>query len=112
MLAILSQSIYAVISGKPRRGFGSGFNSPLLYRLFPNEAYGSGILNVTLVAIFPLLVIVCWYLFKRRRAWDWLRLLALLLILLALMVVGLIVSMKIGGGDNLHNMDAFLVFLP
>lgn len=111
LLAILSQSIYAVISGNPVEVFGSSFNSPLYpYRLFPNEAYGSGILNMTLVAIFPLLVIVCWYLFKRRRAWDWLRLLALLVILLALMVVGLIVSMKIGGGDNLHNMDAFLVF--
>ena len=111
ILAFLSQSLYASISGNPVEVFGSSFNSPLYpYRLFPNEAYGSGILNMTITAIFPLMVILIWYLFKRWRAWAGLRLLALIVILVALLVVGLIVSMKIGGGDNLHNMDAFLVF--
>jgi hypothetical protein len=112
LLAFLSQSIYAMISGNPVEVFGSSFNSPLYaYRLFPNEAYGPGIINLMITATFPLWVIILWLLYKRIRTWYWLRLTALLVILLALLGVGLIVSMKIGGGDNLHNMDAFLVFL-
>ena len=36
---------------------------------------------------------------------------SLLLILLIFFAGGIVVSVKIGGGSNLHNMDAFLVFL-
>jgi len=112
ILAFLSQTVYAFISGNPVEVFGSSFNSPLYsYRLFPNEAYGPGIINLMITATFPLWVIVGWFLFKRIRAFNWLRLLALLVILLTLLTMGLIVSMKIGGGDNLHNLDAFLIFV-
>lgn len=112
VLAFLSQTVYAFLSGNPVEVFGSSFNSPLYsYRLFPNEAYGPGIINLMITATFPLWVIVAWYLFKRIRAFNWLRLLALLVITLTLLAMGLIVSMKIGGGDNLHNLDAFLIFI-
>ena len=112
ILAFLSQSIYTVISGNPPEVFASSFNSPLYrYRLFPNEAYGPGIINMTITVIFPLLVGIMWSILPRFKSWRPLRLLALLSILLALLAAGLVVSMKIGGGDNLHNLDSFLVVL-
>ncbi len=111
-LAFGAQAGYAAISGNPPEVFASSFNSPLFwYRLFPNEAYGPGIINLLLTAIFPSGVILLWRLLPRLRSWRVLRLLSLLVILLALLAAGLVVSTKIGGGDNLHNMDSFLVML-
>lgn len=112
LLAFFSQASYAAISGNPPEVFASSFNSPLYrYRLFPNEAFGPGIINMTITASFPLLLVIVWRLFPMLGAWKHLRLLALLSILIALLVVGFIVSMKIGGGDNLHNLDSYLVIL-
>jgi hypothetical protein len=42
---------------------------------------------------------------------HWIRKLGLLTILFILFVGGLVVSTKIGGGSNLHNLDAFIVLL-
>jgi len=112
LLAFASQAVYAVISGNPPEVFASSFNSPLYrYRLFPNEAYGPGIINLTITASLPLLLIIIWRVLTQVRRWRFLRLLALFSILLSLLIVGFIVSTKIGGGDNLHNMDSFLVML-
>jgi hypothetical protein len=107
-----SQYIYARISGNPVEVFASSFNSPLYrYRLFPNEAFGPGVIMMTINACFPLLVLLLWKLIPSLKTWKILRILALVSILGALLAAGLIVSMKIGGGDNLHNLDAFMVFL-
>jgi hypothetical protein len=106
------QYIYARISGNPVEVFASSFNSPLYrYRLFPNEAFGPGVIIMTINACFPLLILLLWKLIPSLKAWKILRILALVSILGALLAAGLIVSMKIGGGDNLHNLDAFIVFL-
>jgi len=46
-----SQYIYARISGNPVEVFASSFNSPLYrYRLFPNEAFGPGVIIMTINA--------------------------------------------------------------
>jgi hypothetical protein len=112
LMAFASQAAYVAISGNPPDVFASSFSSPLLsYRLFPNDAFGPGILLMLVYASLPTLLVIFWKLLPRLRSWQPLRLLALLSILVALLVVGLIVSMKIGGGNNLHNLDAFLVFL-
>ena len=112
MFAFGSQSLYAVISGNPVEVFASSFNSPLYrYRLFPNEAYGPGIIMMIIGASFPLILLLAIRLIPSLKRWKILRILALFSILAALLIAGLIVSMKIGGGDNLHNMDAFMVFL-
>jgi hypothetical protein len=66
---------------------------------------------MTINACFPLLILLLWKLIPSLKAWKILRILALVSILGALLAAGLIVSMKIGGGDNLHNLDAFMVFL-
>jgi hypothetical protein len=48
---------------------------------------------------------------NEAASFHWLRLSALVSLLLVLLVAGLIVSTKIGGGGDLHNMDAYLVLL-
>jgi len=86
-------------------------DQPLLwYRLFPNATYGYGILIGLLVAAGPLLIILFFL-----AAHDWklnlLQKLSIILPLSAFLVVGLIISTKIGGGGDLHNMDMFLIAL-
>ncbi len=111
-LAFVSQAGFAAISGKPPDVFVSSFQSPLYrYRLFPNEAFGPGIINMLITVTFPVWVVLIWRILPRVRAWRFFRLLALVSILVTLLAMGLIVSMKIGGGNNLHNLDAYLVFL-
>ena len=84
---------------------------PLLwYRLFPNATYGSGILLGLAIAAGPLIAILL-YLSIRRWKLNLLQKLSLLLPSLAFMVVGLIISTKIGGGGDLHNLDMFLIGL-
>lgn len=85
--------------------------SLLWYRLLPNETYGPGILIALVLACAPLLAVLI-HLVK-TRSWllnQWQKL-AIVLPLFAFLVVGLIVSTKIGGGGDLHNMDMFLIGL-
>jgi len=84
--------------------FGRISAQPLLwYRLLPNETYPSGILIGTATAVLPLAALACQSKINRWQKWI------LALPLLAFFVVGLVVSAKIGGGGDLHNMDMFLV---
>lgn len=110
--AFAAQAGYAALSGNPHEAFATSFDSPLFaYRLFPNPAYGPGVIHLMLAASIPLWSILGWSLVRRPRRWRTLRLAALLVILLGLMGAGLVVSTKIGGGNNLHNLDAYLVVL-
>lgn len=85
---------------------------PLLwYRLFPNATLEYGILVSLLLAIAPLVVILIYLSATRRWPLNTWQKLAIILPLLAFLVVGLIVSVKIGGGGNLHNMDMFIIGL-
>jgi len=59
----------------------------------------------------PLVVLLGWSLRRRRLDLHPLRAGTLLAMLLVLFVGGLIVSSKIGGGGDLHNMDAYMVLL-
>ncbi len=85
---------------------------PLLwYRLLPNETNPEGVLLGLLFAILPALISL-FYVFPSI---DWkfprLQKLTLYLGLLSFLLVGLIISTKIGGGNNLHNLDMFLIAL-
>jgi hypothetical protein len=44
----------------------------------------------------------------RQNRWHWIRVAGLVSMLLVLLVGGFIVSAKIGGGSNLHNLDGYL----
>ena len=84
---------------------------PLLwYRLFPNATFGNGVVLGLLVAIAPLIILLVYLGFTKWKL-NLLQKLSLLLPLLAFLVVGLVVSTKIGGGGDLHNMDMFLISL-
>jgi hypothetical protein len=111
-VAFISETAYIALSGTPVANFRTSFTSSLLwYRLFPNTTYPSGILNSLLLAIVPVLILIFLKYGRSRRGIHYERGLMLGAILLVFLVGGLIVSVKIGGGSNLHNMDAFLVFM-
>ena len=110
--AFASQSLYVFISGNSDNiaSFGSSFTSSLLwYRLFPNSTYGPGIILSVFLVSFPLFGLLFSALSGKLRAMHWIRHLGTWSILLVLLAGGLIVSTKIGGGGDLHNMDAYLV---
>ena len=85
---------------------------PLLWdRLFPNPTYAPGILYGLLWAALPLVILLVALIIKKAWKVNWLQGAAMLLISGAYLTVGLIASVKIGGGSNLHNLDNFLVTL-
>jgi hypothetical protein len=85
--------------------------SLLWYRLFPNATYGQGILIGLAVAVLPLILILVYLAVTHRWKLNLWQKLAIVLPLFAFLVVGLIVSVKIGGGGDLHNMDMFIIGL-
>ena len=104
-----AQTAYAVISGNPPGEFTSSLTSELLwYRLLPNPTYPSGVLLSALVVILPMLALILARLAGHWKRIHLLRLVALGAIMVVLLAGGLVVSTKIGGGSNLHNLDAFL----
>ncbi|MDX9992947.1 MAG: hypothetical protein RBS68_12985, partial [Anaerolineales bacterium] len=91
--------------------FASSFTSALIWsRLWPNELYPLGVFWGILTISLPLLAILALALahWKRLHPIRWAGILAMLL---ALFAGGLLVSVKIGGGGDLHNMDGFAALL-
>ena len=108
LMAIGSQYLYVLWSGAEIGEFTSSFTSDLLwYRLLPNPTFPLGILPAILLISLPLLVLII----RRLMVLHTLRILGIGSILLTLFIGGVIVSTKIGGGSNLHNLDAYLVIL-
>ncbi len=110
--AFATQQAYQAYSGNPVAWFGSSLTSDLLwYRLLPNRTYSLGILPSAILVSIPLLGLIGLRLIKRWRDFHFTRLFGLTAILLVLFMGGVIVSVKIGGGSNLHNLDAYLMLL-
>lgn len=87
-------------------------NQPLLwYRLFPNPTYPPGILLATLLASAPLVIFLLWLALSRRWVLDRWQAAAVLSATVVLLLAGTLISLKIGGGSNLHNLDLYLVTL-
>lgn len=85
---------------------------PLLwYRLFPNATFEQGIIFGLLLAVIPLIAILIYLSATHRWLLNSWQKLAIIFPLLAFLVVGLIISVKIGGGGNLHNLDMFIIGL-
>lgn len=106
------QQFWAVNSGNPPEIYYSSFTSYLLwYRLFPNPSYPLGVLPFILLVTAPLLIFLLLGLRNWKKNWHYIRILALMAIVGVLFVGGLVVSTKIGGGTNLHNMDGYFVLL-
>jgi hypothetical protein len=88
----------------------SKVTSPFLwYRLLPNSNLHTGILAGTLIVSAALFIVIGLYL--RTSKVHPLRSILCLAMLVILLAGGAVASVKIGGGNNLHNMDAYLVLL-
>lgn len=113
LIAFISQRIYIALSGVPDTSvFYTSLTSDLLwYRLWPNSSFFLGIIPAALILSLPIWIVM--YIVIRRRRVDWhpLRLFLIFAALLVLFLGGLVVSLKIGGGANVHNMDAYLSLL-
>jgi len=111
-IAFASQQAYQLWSGNPQAWFGSSFTADLLwYRLLPNPTFLLGILPSALLVSLPLIGLMIVRLINRWQEFHLIRVLGLAAILGVLFMGGVIVSVKIGGGSNLHNLDAYLTLL-
>ncbi len=108
--ALGSQAFYALVSGNPPQDFGTSFTSDLLwYRLWPNPTSPQGLLPMAVVTFLPVIALLVWRGWYTRLAfWRRFGLWGMALVLFA---GGLVVSMKIGGGNNLHNLDSAFALL-
>lgn len=113
LVAFLSQRVYIALSGIPSSDlFYTSLTSDLIWRrLWPNPDYFLGILPGAVLASLPAWLAMWFTLRARRSDWHPLRLFLIMAALFVLFVGGIIVSLKIGGGANLHNMDAYLSLL-
>jgi hypothetical protein len=88
------------------------FEQPLLWsRLLPNATLQEGILLGLLIAAGPVLILLGVLAVRRVWAKSWIQRIIYLASLLFFLAIGLVASVKIGGGSNLHNLDMFLVTL-
>jgi hypothetical protein len=111
--ALLAQTAYIFLSGNADNidAFASSFVSDLLwYRLWPNPNHFLGILPAILIVSAPLIMTVI----ITARQWTSLhpiRWVGLFLMIGILFAGSLVVSVKIGGGGDLHNMDAYAILI-
>lgn len=112
-IALMTQRVYILLSGIPDpRFFYTSLASDLLwYRLLPNASYFLGVLPGILLASLPAWGGIIFILRQSQARMHPLRLALIFLTLLVLLLGGLLVSMKIGGGVDIHNVDAYLSFL-
>jgi len=113
LIAFATQWLYIAFSGIPDAGdFYTSLSSAKLWdRLWPNASYSLGIVPGIVLFSLPLWLVIGSSLWKRRPDWTRLRVCLIALVLLVLFAGGILVSLKIGGGADLHNMDAYAVVL-
>ncbi len=105
--AYAARQWYFSISDISADMFNAAFWQLLLwYRLFPSGLHPLGILPAGLLMTAPLALLIWTHL--RENRWHWIRVTGLVSMLLVLLIGGFIVSAKIGGGSNLHNLDGYL----
>ena len=112
-IAFLSQRVYVSLSGVDSVSFYTSLSSDLLwYRLLPNASYSLGLIPAALLLSLPMWIAI-YIVLRGRRKEDWhpTRLFLIFAALFVLFIGGLLVSLKIGGGVDLHNLDAYLCLL-
>ena len=111
--ALFAQRAYVYISGNAQNAeaFTSSFTSDLLwYRLWSNETFPLGVIPSILIISGPLLATFILAI-RQWRSLHTIRWLGLIAMILALFAGSTIVSTKIGGGGDLHNMDTYAVMI-
>ena len=90
--------------------FKTAWQSGLLwYRLFPNSTLNSGVLLQLILAVAPISLL--FVVISKTEAFkpNWIQNLVMIGAQSAFLIIGLVVSTKIGGGGDLHNMDMFII---
>ncbi|MGV8026727.1 MAG: hypothetical protein AB2L18_09240 [Anaerolineaceae bacterium] len=113
LFSFLANLAYIPLSGNSAlENFTTSFTSDLLWkRLLPSPTYPKGILTGTLWLNAPLLLFFILRLSAIKKELGWIQRTFLITMLVVFFIGGLFVSVKIGGGSNLHNMDAFMLLL-
>jgi len=112
--ALIAQAAYIPLSGNANNAkeFASSFSSALLWdRLWPNESYSLGVIPGILIVTAPALAILIIAAIRQWKEIHLLRWLGWFAMALALFAGSVIVSTKIGGGGDLHNMDTYAMLL-
>jgi hypothetical protein len=112
LISTASYILYIALSGNPLDYFFSSYTSYLIWhRLLPNETFPPGILLGLLMVITPLFILLADIILQRgfRIYWEWCRGITVVVLLLIFLMGGILVSIKVGGGSDLHNMDAFFI---
>ena len=111
--ALFAQWAYIYISGNAQNAdaFTSSFTSDLLwYRLWPNVNFAMGVIPAILFISGPLILIIV-FAAKQWTSLHTIRWLGLITMIVALFAGSAVVSTKIGGGGDLHNMDTYAVLI-
>ena len=92
--------------------FTTSFTADLLWnRLLPGPTFPKGILTGILWLCAPCLILVIMRFYRKEHTLNKITPFFIVFALSVFFTGGLVVSVKIGGGSNLHNMDAFLLLL-
>jgi hypothetical protein len=81
------------------------------YRLLPSATFPTGILPTAILVSLPIWLVIYAALHSHPHIFHSLRAFLLVIALAALATVGVIVSVKIGGGADIHNMDSYFILL-
>ncbi len=81
------------------------------YRLFPSNTFPLGILVALFLLVAPVVYLLLKFIHEQELQLTKLDKYILLFSFLGFLTIGAIVSVKAGGGSNLHNMDMFLLTL-
>jgi hypothetical protein len=110
-VAFLGQVFFVWISGNALASFYTGASSDLLWgRLLPNATFAPGVLLGSVIVSLPLWIVLG-RAFTKRSDWHPVRIGGLVSGLAVLFMAGIVFSTKIGGGGDLHNLDAYLILL-
>lgn len=110
--ALGSRLAMDLIHPRPGPVYATAFSQGLLwYRLLPSASNPYGLLLGLVVTCLPLVGLLAVALRRGWIRWDGWQLAGAGAALAAFLSVGLVASVKIGGGNNLHNLDMFFVAL-
>lgn len=110
--ALASRLFMSTFFPEPGPVYGTALSQDLLwYRLLPSPTNPIGLLPGLSLAIFPIAAVLVYGGWRGWFGWDRLAWMGTAAAFAAFLAVGLVASVKIGGGNNLHNFDMFLVGL-
>ncbi len=109
---LLSYFLYAQLTGQPMINIDPAYNYSFWPRRWlPNELYSLGVLPGIILVSFPAAAWLAIWTWKSRRSIQPLRLAGIYSALAVYLGGGLVISMRIGGSFNLHNLDGYLLLL-